>query len=86
MWVLMTILRIRRFSQQGQDPEAATVAASLAGALCAVFFAGFTADYLTKEVQFWLYAGLVSIVWLTEPSRKPSTSRPGQPAIRQSLA
>jgi hypothetical protein len=86
MWVLMTILRIRRFSQQGKDPEAATVAASLAGALCAVFFAGFTADYLTKEVQFWLYAGLVSIVWLTEPSRKPSTSRPGQPAIRQSLA
>jgi hypothetical protein len=64
LWVIAAAVRIRRWNGQQHDPELITMGAALCGAIMVVLAAGLTADYLTKEVQFWLYAGLVSVFWL----------------------
>jgi hypothetical protein len=66
LWVAGAVLRVRRLNMRKVDPEIVTMGASLAAALVVVMVAGLTADYLVKEVQFWLYAALVSVFWLTE--------------------
>jgi hypothetical protein len=69
MWVLAAIFRTRRMRRlPAGDPDLTTLAASLCGAIVAILVSGMTADYLTKEVQFWLYAGLVSVFWLSDKS------------------
>lgn len=73
LWVLSAMLRSRSFSLSDRDPELATLVAALIGAIMAVLAAGTAADYLTKEVQFWLYALLVSGLWL---STKEVIARP----------
>jgi hypothetical protein len=78
MWVAAAIFRVRRMNRRSQhDPALGTQAAALCGALVVVLVAGFTADYLTKEVQFWLYAALLSALWLGEqrPAVKPAAQR-----------
>ena len=74
LWIIGAAFRIRRLNDSHGDPELITLGASLCGALVVVFTAGMTADYLIKEVQFWLYAGLVSVFWLsatgTEAARR----------------
>jgi O-antigen ligase len=77
IWVVAAALRSRRFSRTDRDPELATLIAALSGAVMVVLVAGTSADYLTKEVQFWLYALLVSGFWLSsieEPERSPVAS------------
>jgi O-Antigen ligase len=76
LWVAGAALRVRRMNRAGGDPELATLGAALVGAIVVVLVAGLTADYLTKEVQFWLYAGLVSVLWLGEPKRLPGPLGP----------
>jgi hypothetical protein len=66
LWTLGCMVRIRRMRNLPQsDPELVTLAGSMCGALAVVFVAGNTADYLLAEVQFWLFAGLVSVPWLS---------------------
>ncbi len=69
LWVVAAILRTRRNRATG-DPDLTSMAAAFCGAIFAILVAGQTADYLTKEVQFWLYAGLVSVFWLREKDAK----------------
>ncbi|MEO8524882.1 MAG: O-antigen ligase family protein [Caldimonas sp.] len=74
IWVLAAVFRSRRFSRTDRDPELATLIAALCAAVMSVLVAGTSADYLTKEVQFWLYALLLSGFWLSrgeEPERFP---------------
>jgi hypothetical protein len=58
------VFRSRRFSRSDRDPELATLVAALIGAIVVVLVSGMSGDNLTKEVQFWLYALLVSGFWL----------------------
>jgi len=67
-WVAVAALRIRRLSHGNGDSEVATLGAAMLGAIVVVLVAGLTADNLTKEVQFWLYAGLATALWLGEGS------------------
>lgn len=75
LWTLARVLRIRHLNARGADPEVTTLAAACCGALVVVFVAGVAADYLMAEVQFWLFAALVSALQLSEAS----TGRRGAP-------
>jgi O-antigen ligase len=70
LWVVGAAFRIRRLNGPLDDPGLTTLGASLCGALVVVLVAGTSADYLTKEVQFWLYAALVSMFWLSGARRE----------------
>jgi len=77
LWVVSAVFRVRRLNTPDHDPDITTMAAALCSALVVVLVAGTTADYLTKEVQFWLYAGLVSAFWLNS---REGTARLTEPA------
>jgi hypothetical protein len=62
---LGALLRCRRLGRVGDDPELAMLVAALASAIVVVLVAGVTADYLVKEVQFWLFGLLLSGFWLS---------------------
>lgn len=64
-WVFSAMLRSRRLSRLDGDPELATLVAALIAGIVSVLIAGTAADYLIKEVQFWLYALLLSGFWLS---------------------
>jgi O-antigen ligase len=92
VWVFSAMLRSRRLSRSGGDPELATLVAALIAGIIAVFIAGTAADYLIKEVQFWLYALLVSGLWLgadeqrvVSPSAGGQSLRPLREAARRML-
>lgn len=68
IWTLATVPRLRRLSRQGMGAELATLGAALSGALMAVVVAGIATDYLMAEVQFWLYAALVSLLQIGQAS------------------
>lgn len=79
VWVAAAILRARRLNRRPDiDPTLTTLGGSLCGALAVVLVAGITADYLTKEVQFWIYAALLSVFWLGDakaPQAEPAVAR-----------
>lgn len=60
VWLLASTLRVRGMSKRGVDPELVTLSAATCGALMVVIVAGSATDYLMAEVQFWLFAALVS--------------------------
>lgn len=60
-WLLRAMLLVRRLGRKG-DAELATNGAALCGALMVVFVAGMSSDFLKAEVQFWLFAGLASLL------------------------
>jgi len=66
-----------------------TMAGSIAGALVVVIAAGMATDYLLAEVQFWLFASLVSAIQLIEKAREtalPDASRAGPGAVHSGHA
>ena len=65
LWIVGALFRCRRLGRDGDDPELATLVAALTSAIVAVLVAGMTADYLVKEVQFWLFGLLLSGFWLS---------------------
>lgn len=82
LWTLTRVLRIRRLNARGADPEITTLAACCCGALVVVIVAGIAADYLMAEVQFWLFAALVSALQLSEAStRREPAARAAEPSI-----
>ncbi len=62
LWTITTMLRSRWHDSRRGDPNLTTLVASVGGALAAIFVAGNTADFLMAEVQFWLFATMVSIL------------------------
>ncbi len=68
LWCLGTMLRIRALDRTGNDPELTTLGAATCAALAVVWTAGHTADYLMAEVQFWLFAALVSMLQMSVAS------------------
>jgi hypothetical protein len=85
LWLVAAVFRSRRFSRSDRDPELATMVAALIGAIVVVLVAGMSGDNLTKEVQFWLYALLVSGFWLgsvEEPAAVAVVSPPSLGPLR----
>ena len=72
MWVFGAVIRLKRLNKPHHDPDVTTLGAALCGSIVVILVAGIAADYLTKEVQFWLYAGLSSILWLGESANEPA--------------
>lgn len=69
MWVAVAVIRVKRMNKPHHDHELTSLGAALCAAIVSLLAAGISADYLTKEVQFWLYAGLTSVLWLNESER-----------------
>ena len=86
LWVAAAALRLRRLDRWKNDPELTTLGAALCAALLVVLTAGITADYLIKEVQFWLYAALVSVFLLGVTGNEASRRKVGAAGIRQIAA
>ena len=59
-WLLLAVFRVRGMNNRGTDAELITLSAATCGALIVVIVAGSATDYLMAEVQFWLFAALVS--------------------------
>lgn len=80
-WLFFAGIRLRRMQSQQVDPEVITLAAVYCAGLVVVMVAGSATDYLMAEVQFWLFAGLVSALQLggslapTRPSGLAQTAR-----------
>lgn len=72
VWVVTRVLTIRRLDRRNADPELTTLAGAACGGLVVVFVAGMATDYLMAEVQFWLFAGLVSALQLLRASTQPA--------------
>jgi O-antigen ligase len=64
LWVAAAVFRSRRFSRSDRDPELGTLTAALIASVVAVLVAGTTADFLLAEVQFWMFALILSGFWL----------------------
>jgi O-Antigen ligase len=60
VWMLAAASRLRSMDKRGAPPMTVTLGAATCGALFVVFVAGSATDYLMAEVQFWLFAALVS--------------------------
>ena len=86
LWVFSAALRIRRLNAACVDPELVTLGASFCAALTVVLVAGISADYLTKEVQFWLYAALLSVFWLAGDARTIEPRGSARPGARRVAA
>lgn len=69
LWTPLAMLRLRRLESTHGDPNLTTLSASIVGALTVVFVAGNTADFLLAEVQFWLFAILVSIMHFADADK-----------------
>jgi O-antigen ligase len=82
LWVALAILRVRRMQQKGADPELVTLGAGFCGALLVVFAAGLSADFLIKEIQFWFYGALVSVLQLGEARSLVAARREPIQALR----
>lgn len=83
-WCFVIMFRLRAMGRAGVDPVLVTLGATVVAALAVVWTAGHTADYLMAEVQFWLFASLVSIPVLAaaaapveSTSQASGPSRPG---------
>ncbi len=83
-WVAIAPLRMRVLNKATGDAELTTLGASLAGALMVIMVSGMTADYMYKEVQYWLYPLLVTVFEIgrtaTRERRRAAGARPLQPA------
>jgi O-antigen ligase len=66
VWLLATIWRTRRLSLHHPDAELITLIGTACAGLMVVHVSGIAADYLMAEVQFWLYAAIVSGLHLTQ--------------------
>lgn len=88
VWILGSIVRIRSLDRRHADPDFSSLGGAVCGGLVVVFVAGLATDYLMAEVQFWLFAALVSLLRLSEASTSlsgTSRARVGSPTQAAAL-
>ena len=76
VWGLGMLAKVRAHDEPGSDPVLVTLAAGICGALAVVWVAGHTADYLMAEIQYWLFASLVSVLLMMRTD-SPGSKHPG---------
>jgi hypothetical protein len=87
LWTLIAFIKLRSRETVHRDPELTTMAATVAGVLAVVFVAGNTADYLMAEVQFWMFALVVTLRQLAEqPAPATSPAQATTPAAVPALS
>jgi O-antigen ligase len=86
LWVAVAAFRLRRLRGPQHDPELVTMGAALYGAIIVVLVAGLGTDYLAREVQFWLYAALVSVFRLAEAPAQAGPTDDRAAALRHAPA
>lgn len=77
-WLLVAMFRVRAMNGSGADAEVISLSAALCGALMVVIVAGSATDYLMAEIQFWLFAALVSAMQLGRVLNTTSRQLGGQ--------
>ena len=80
-WLLVAVLRVRGMNKRGTDADLITLSAATCGALIVVIVAGSATDYLMAEVQFWLFAALVSAFQLAGAA-SPAPRQAGSATLR----
>ena len=86
LWTLGAAWRVRGLNGRYGDSQLITLGAAICGALAVVWVSGNTADYLMAEVQFWLFAGLVTVFQLSEKARITATPRSAAGGVHARLA
>ena len=88
IWTLRALVRLRSFARSHGDPELTTLGATVGAVLGVVFVSGSTADFLMAEVQFWMFALLVTLLQLgqrvvekTGPAKTVAARGPRIPAL-----
>ncbi len=81
-WTLLAMVRLKRLDAHHGDPNLTTLAGTVGGALAVVFVAGNTADFLLAEIQYWLFATLVSILQFAALGRTGEQSVASGPMVR----
>jgi O-antigen ligase len=76
LWILGSILQIRRLDRRHADPDFSSLGGAVCGGLVVVFVAGMATDYLMAEVQFWHFAALASLLRLSETSTRVGGASP----------
>ncbi|MEO5698538.1 MAG: O-antigen ligase family protein, partial [Burkholderiaceae bacterium] len=80
LWTVVTLLRSGAKEALHGDPELTTLIATIGGALAVIFVAGNTADFLMAEVQFWLFAVLVSTLQFARTRRAQQADAEARPS------
>lgn len=83
-WLLGTIVQIRRMDRRHTDPEITTLGGTMCAAIIVVLVAGAATDYLLAEIQFWMFAGLASLLAL-EAGQRAATGGAAPVAVPQDL-
>ncbi len=86
IWCLVAAVRIRGMNGLRGDPEIITLGAAVCGALAAVWVAGNTADYLMAELQFWMFACLVSTLQLGAAGHESTSGNRQLVSLRRTVA
>src|SRR5262249_38410270 len=81
-WSLAAVIRIRSLGRAGTDHELATLGSATCAALIVVHVAGLATDYLMAEVQFWLYAVVVSVLQIHASQRAMAPAPSPRHALR----
>jgi hypothetical protein len=66
LWTFVAMFKLRSLEPRHGDPEITTLAATAGAVMAVVFVAGNTADFLMAEVQFWIFAVLVTLLQLAQ--------------------
>jgi hypothetical protein len=83
LWTAAAVIRVNRHDWGADDTERRSQLAAVAAGLAIVFVAGIFVDYISTEVQFWLWAMLASMLAaanpvLRTPERVPAAAPPAQ--------
>ncbi len=62
LWTLWAMVKLRSLERRHGDPAVTTLGATAGAVLAVVFVSGNTADFLMAEVQFWIFAVLVTLL------------------------
>ena len=76
LWTLVAMVKLRSLERRHGDSEVTTLAATAGAVMGAVFVSGNTADFLMAEVQFWIFAVLVTLLqYKQRPVPDPSPTK-----------
>ena len=84
-WLFRAIVRVRRMDRRGVDPEISTLGGTMCAAIVVVLVAGAATDYLLAEIQFWMFAGLASLLALEASRRTTATTGEAHTSARGDL-
>jgi hypothetical protein len=77
LWVVRTLIKLKRTFVEDKDPSRLVLTAALGGALIMVFVAGQFVDYLKAEIQVWC---MILLACMADMAVRPATATEQVPA------